>query len=89
MAEVRSGEASAVLGWERRGLSALLPGVEARDFAVAVLEVEDSREGVAEVFQEAVEVTDEQGPPFLLRLIAQFYSQYLLSRVTRFGVRHN
>jgi hypothetical protein len=32
-------EASAILGWERQGPSALLSGVEAQDFAVAVLEV--------------------------------------------------
>jgi hypothetical protein len=32
-------EASAIPGWERQGPSALLSGVEAQDFAVAVLEV--------------------------------------------------
>jgi hypothetical protein len=47
-------EASAIPGWERGGLSAHLPGVEAQDFTVAVLEVEDSQEVVAGVFQEGV-----------------------------------
>jgi hypothetical protein len=53
---------SAIPGWERVGLLVHLPEAEVSDLTVAVLEVEDSREGEAEEFQEeAVEALLVEG----------------------------
>ena len=61
------GEASAIPGWERGGLSAHLPGVEAQDFIAVVLEAEVFQEVVAEVVAEEDigkigEKASEEGP---------------------------
>ena len=64
---------SAIPGWERVGLSVHLPEAEVSDLTVAVLEVEDSREGEAKDFQEeavgALRVEGAGGIDELIRMM--------------------
>ena len=75
MGAVSLKEASAILGWERQGPSALLSGVEAQNFAVAVLEVAAHSEVPAAVAAIRSVASQVAIPPVVLLVVVRSGAQ--------------